>query len=194
METRANKIRWSVDQDGTWLHLLVDDGQSARRFAEAHKDKPLRVKLTRWSEKRSTSANAYAWTLLGKLSAVLGVPPEDIYRQLIPDVGGNSTAVSVPLDGLEMLRRSWARNGLGWTLEVIGVGDAPGMIDVMLYYGSSVYDSAQMSRLIELIIQEYRENGVEHLPPDKINAMLEAWNEKENKSPGDQPGSETTGL
>lgn len=185
MELRSNKIRWAVDQDGTWLHLLVKDGQAARRFAEAHKDKPLRVKLTRWAEKRSLSANAYAWTLLGKLSAVLGMPPDDIYRQLIPDVGGNSTAVSVPLDGLEMLRRSWSNNGTGWMLEVIGVSDSPGMIDVMLYYGSSVYDSAQMARLIDLIIAECRENGVEHLPPDKINAMLEAWDEKTNKSPGD---------
>lgn len=186
METRADVVRWSVDQDGTWLNLLVQDGQSARWYAEANKGKPLRVKLTKWTEKRSLTANAYAWTLLGKLSAVLNIPPEEIYRQLIPDVGGNSTVVSVPLDGLEMLRKTWARNGMGWILDVVGVGDTPGMIDVMLYYGSSVYDSAQMARLIDLIIAECRENDIEYLPPDKINAMLEAWNEKTDKRTGNQ--------
>lgn len=186
METRADVVRWSVDQDGTWLNLLVQDGQSARWYAEANKGKPLRVKLTRWTDKRSLTANAYAWTLLGKLSAVLKIPPEEIYRQLIPDVGGNSTVVSVPLDGLEMLRKTWARNGMGWILDVVGVGDTPGMIDVMLYYGSSVYDSAQMARLIDLIIAECRENDIEYLPPDKISAMLEAWNEKTDKGTDNQ--------
>lgn len=185
METKVEKLRWAVDQEGTWLHLLVADGQKARFYAQENGDKPQRLKLTRWTEKRSLSANAYAWVLLDKLSTVLHLPPEEIYRQLIPDVGGNSTAASVPLDGLEMLRRSWAKNGTGWTLEVIGVSDSPGMIDVMLYCGSSVYDTAQMARLIDLIIAECRENGVEYLPPDKINAMLETWDEKTNKGRGD---------
>lgn len=113
MEQRIEKLRWAVDQDGTWLHLLCSDGQAARRYAEAN-DKPQRMKLTRWQEKRSLTANAYAWTLLGKLSAVLRIPPEEIYRDLIRDVGDNSTAISVPLGGLERFKAGWGQNGLGW--------------------------------------------------------------------------------
>ena len=191
METKVNKLRWAVDQDGTWIHLLVEDGRAARAYAEANGDKPQRLKLTAWREKRSLSANAYAWTLLGKLSEALHLPPEEIYRQLIPDVGGNSTVVSVPLEGLDMLRQRWSENGMGWIADVIGVSTWPGMLDVMLYYGSSVYDRAQMARLIDLIIAECKEAGVEYLPPDKINAMLEAWNDKTDKSPCDQQGRKT---
>ena len=182
MELKALELRWSVDHDGTWISFLTDDGQAARRYVEAHKDKPQRVKLTRWSEKRTLSANAYAWTLLGKLSAKLGIPPEDIYRELIPDVGDNGVAVSVQIDGLATLRRSWGENGLGWVTDVIGVN--AGSIDVMLYYGSSVYDTAQMARLIDLIIAECKGAGVEYLPPDKINAMLEEWDAKNKESGG----------
>lgn len=177
METRADKINWSIDQDGTWLHLLVADGYAARTYAEGT-DKPQRVKITQWKEKRSLSANAYAWTLLGKLSAALHIPPEDIYRQLIPDVGGNYTAVTVDLNGLNKLRETWGNNGKGWLVELIGAGAKPGTVDVALYYGSSVYDTAQMARLIDLIANECRENGIEYLPPEQIAAMLEAWNGK----------------
>lgn len=177
METRADKINWSIDQDGTWLHLLVADGYAARAYAEGT-DKPQRVKITQWREKRSLSANAYAWVLLGKLSAALHIPPEDIYRQLIPDVGGNYTAVTVDLVGLDKLRETWGNNGKGWVVDVIGAGIRPGTVDVALYFGSSVYDTAQMARLIDLIVDECRENGIEYLPPEQIAAMLEAWDGK----------------
>lgn len=174
METKAEKIGWSIDQEGTWLHLLISDGQAARTYAEGT-DKPQRVKITNWREKRSLSANAYAWALLGKLSAALHLPPEEIYRQLIPDVGGNYTAVTVDLTGLNKLRETWGNNGKGWLVDVIGAGVKPGTVDVALYYGSSVYDTAQMARLIDLIVDECRENGIEYLPPDQLAAMLEAW-------------------
>ena len=174
METRAERINWSIDQEGTWLHLLVTDGQEARAYAEGT-DKPQRVKITRWRDKRSLSANAYAWTLLGKLSAVLHLPPEEIYQELIPNVGDNYTTVTVDLQGLDKLRETWGNNGKGWLVDVIGAGVKTGTLDVALYYGSSVYDTAQMARLIDLIVTECRENGIEYLPPDQLAAMLEDW-------------------
>lgn len=175
MEAKALKTRWAVDQDGTWLHLLMEDGQEARFYAESHKDKPLRLKLTEWREKRSLSANAYAWVLLGRLSGALHLPPEEIYRQLIPDVGDNYTAVTVDLTGLNKLRETWGSNGKGWLVEVLGAGVKTGTVDVALYYGSSVYDATQMARLIDLIIAECRENGIEYLPPEQLAALLETW-------------------
>lgn len=178
METKADSLCWYIEGGKTWLRLRVEDGQAARFYAEKNADRPQRLKLTRWSDKRSLSANAYAWTLLGKLSEKLNIPPEEIYRELIPDVGGNYTTVQIPLDGLDMLRRTWTQNGKGWTAELLGAA-GPGLVDVILYYGSSVYDTAQMGRLIDLIIAECRENEIEYLPPEKIGAMLEDWNEKQ---------------
>ena len=194
METKALRIDWQPDKEGnTWLHLLVEDGFAARKYATDNADKPLRVKLSRWTEKRSLSANSYAWLLLGKLSEKLGIPPEEIYWRLIPDVGGNYTAVRVPLSGLDMLRRTWGNNGLGWRVTVLGAS-GPGMVDVLMYYGSSVYDTAQMARLIDLIIAECKEQGIEYLPPDKLAAMLEDWDERTHKSSDNQPGDKAAGI
>lgn len=180
METKANSPMVAVDplNGTTWLHIAVEDSMAVRRFVSEAKDKPLRLTLKRWQEKRSLSANAYSWLLLNKLSEKLGLSPEEIYWRLIPDVGGNSTAVTVPLESLPMLRRSWGENGLGWRVDVIGAS-GPGMVDVMLYYGSSVYDKDQMGRLIDLIIEECKAQDIEYLPPDKLAAMLEDWDAKQ---------------
>lgn len=177
METKADGLQWYVENGETWLRIRVEDAQAARFYATENAGKPQRLKLTAWRNRRSLTANAYAWTLLGKLSEKLRIPPEEIYQSLIPDVGGNYNTAQIPLNSMDMLRRAWTRNGKGWKVELLGAA-GPGLVDVILYYGSSVYDTAQMGRLIDLIIDECRENDIEYLPPDKIDAMLEDWNEK----------------
>lgn len=182
METKATRIDWQPDKEGnTWLHLLVEDGAAARKFATENAEKPLRVRITRWTEKRSLTANRYCWELLGKLSEKLGMPPEEIYWQLIPDVGVYDT-LTMPLKALDRFKEQWASNGMGWRVELLGAS-APGMVDVLAYYGSSAYDTAEMARLIDLIIAECKEQGIEYLPPDRLEAMLEAW-EVKNESSG----------
>ena len=52
----------------------------------------------------------------------------------------------------------------------------PGWVpDVILYYGSSTYDTRQMSRLIDLVVEDCKDNGIETLPPEKLAAMVEKW-------------------
>ena len=183
METKASDIRWSVDQDGTWISVKVEDGFAARRFAERMKDKVLRLKLVPWREKRSLNANRYAWELLGKLSEKLGIPPEEIYYQIIPDVGGNFKTATFKAEDVKDVRELWCKDHIGRRVDVMGAC-APGLVDVMLYKGSSDYDTAQMARLIDLIIQECREQGVEYLPPERLSSLLEEWDEKrKNQSP-----------
>lgn len=43
-----------------------------------------------------------------------------------------------------------------------------GCTNVILYYGSSTYDTAQMHRLIELIAQECKQHDIEVLTPEQI--------------------------
>ena len=51
----------------------------------------------------------------------------------------------------------------------------PGCTTVLAYYGSSDFDTQEMSRLIDNCIQDCKAVGIEVLPPDKIQAMKEAW-------------------
>jgi hypothetical protein len=45
----------------------------------------------------------------------------------------------------------------------------------MCYYGSSYYDTAQMSRLIELAVQDCKELGIETRSEEEIASLLGEW-------------------
>ena len=171
-----------IDKDKLHLHFELPASQAwaARRQVEEAKalirdGKRLAVEISQWREKRSVDANAYSWILLDKLGQALMRSPEEIYRELIRDVPGNREIVPVRKDAVETWRRNWEKKGLGWQTESLGDSKLEGYENIVCYYGSSVYDTAQMARLIDLIIQECRQVNIETLPPDKLEAMVEAW-------------------
>lgn len=132
------------------------------------------VDLKKFRKKRSLDQNAYAWKLIGDLAAVLRVSPEDVYRNAIRDIGGNYEITPIRNDALESWKRIWQSHGIGWVCEEIGASKLDGYTNVRNFFGSSTYDSAQMSRLLDVIIRECKEQGVEHLTPMEL-ARLE-WN------------------
>lgn len=182
---KAVKARWSIDGDGTWLSLLIDppDAKRARELA-ASADGPQRLEIKPWRERRSLDANAYFWVLCGKLAEKTGIGATEIYRSLIPEIGGNSETVCITQQGADRLCEGWEHNGKGWITERIP-SKLPGCVNVILYYGSSAYDTAQMSRLIGLVVQECRQQGIETLTPAELAALMEGWDAKTNKGAGD---------
>lgn len=170
----------SVDfgSDKMVLTLMLNEKQSAiTAFDELHDYEKLTIKLTKHREKRSLDANAYAWVLLDKLAEKLQLPKEEIYRSYIKDIGGNSDIVCVQDKAVDKLRQGWSKNGIGWVTDTMP-SKLEGCTNVVLYYGSSSYDKAQMSRLIDMIVNDCKAQGIETRTPDDINRMLALWGEK----------------
>ena len=46
-----------------------------------------------------------------------------------------------------------------------------------VWYGSSVYDTEQMSRLIDAIVQDCRDVGIETMTPREMDALVSRWGE-----------------
>lgn len=132
------------------------------------------VDLKKFRQKRSLDANSYCWVLLDKLAETTGQGKTALYRHYIKDVGGNSETVCVVDKAAEKLREGWEHNGLGWATDTMP-SKLNGCTNVILYYGSSTYDTAQMARLIDLIVQDCRALGIETLPPYRLAAMVEEW-------------------
>jgi len=131
--------------------------------------------LAKAKKRRSLDANAYAWVLIDKIAAVMRLGKEEVYRNAIRDIGGNSEIVCVPDKAVDTLRRCWEKNGLGWQMDTMP-SKLPGCTNAVLYYGSSAYDTKQMSVLIDRLIQDAKALGIETMPPDKLAGLLEAWN------------------
>ncbi len=128
---------------------------------------------------RSLDANAYLWVLLGKLSEKMRIPPEEIYRNLIRDVGGNYDVVCVTEKAADALESHWSANGLGWVTERFE-SKIPGCVNMRLFYGSSQYDTQQMSRLIDLVVAECKAQDIETQTPEQIAILINSTKEESN--------------
>lgn len=175
MRVKFTAARWSQDDSGFWLSLKVENPFEARKFLGQKKEKPYVAEIKEHRERRSLDANAYAWVLLGKLSGKLRIPPEDLYRAIIRDVGDNYEVMPVRNKALERWKGIWSSNGLGWICEEIGPSKLEGYTNTRCFYGSSAYDKAQMARLIDLIVQECKAQGIETMPPVELARLTEEW-------------------
>ena len=135
-------------------------------------DKSYELIIEKEQKRRSNDANAYYWTLLGKLSAQIHIPPQDIYRNHIKDVGGNYEVIPIRDDAKETWIKNWRVKGMGWVCEELGESKLRGYTNVICFYGSSTYDTKQMSRLIDLCVQDCKAQGIETLTPNELALML----------------------
>ena len=86
---------------------------------------------------------------------------------------------------MEEFQRIWKGHGTGWFAEIVDDSKIPGYKLVFAYHGSSTYDTAQMSRLIESLIQDAQAVGIETLSEREKSLLLEDWENgkvKENES------------
>lgn len=161
------------------LSLTVNEKQHAMNlYDELHDCEKLKIKIDKFREKRSLDANAYAWVLMDRLAEKLNATKEEIYRKTIKEIGGVSEIVCVKNVAVESLCEKWSGNGIGWQTETMP-SKIEGCTNVILYYGSSTYDTAQMSRLIENVVQDCEAVGIETRTPDQLAEMLSLWKEGE---------------
>ena len=158
------------------------DGDFRNEFDRLY-GKDIEVTVKQYRQKRSLDANAYAWVLTDKIASVMGIPPKQVYRDAIRDIGGVSQVVLVPIRAADKFRKIWSERGIGWQTETLE-SRIPGAVNMVLYYGSSVYDTAQMSALIESLVQEARQLGIETRPQEEIDSLLREYEESINKEAG----------
>lgn len=168
--TKPDKIK-VIAEIASYIDSLDDKKKYSLTFKERKK-------------KRSLNSNSFAWLLLGKLAEVTGIAKESIYREYIKEIGGNSDLVTVKNEAVNKLCDTWKSTGIGFVYDIV-TRRKDGFTDVMLYYGSSTYDTAQMSRLINMIVQDCEIFGIETANPEELEKLLTEWGSndgKENKN------------
>ena len=162
----------------TLLTLEINERESAEvLYDELNQCEKLDIGIKKWRKKRSLDANSYFWVLCGELSAKLSISPETIYREMVRDIGGNYEIIPVRADAVTRFCEAWSHNGLGWITDTFP-SKLKGYTNVMAYYGSSTYDTAQMHRLLDVMIAECREHGVETKPKEEIESLMKMWEER----------------
>ena len=140
-------------------------------FDELH-GQEVAVDVKRYSPRRSLDANAFYWLLCGKLAEKTGVGMAEIYQSHVRNIGGNYEVYCGKTEAVEKLIKAWEKNGLGWIAETTP-SKLEGCTNAILYYGSSTYDSRQMSRLIDQMVQDCKEQGIQTETPAEIMLLNE---------------------
>lgn len=158
-------------KDGPALVLETTDPAALRWLYEF---KPGDWNIVPARKQRSLDANAYAWVLINKIADAVGLAPDEVYRREVKNLGGASEIVCIQEDAAAELERVWAKKGLGWQCERFP-SKLPGCVNMVLHYGSSAYDTRQMSAFIDALIQEAKALGIETMTPDELARLLGGW-------------------
>lgn len=166
-----------VKLEGGWLMVKPerDDLGKAMAVVRKHKNKLYDLEVKEHRKKRSLDANAMAWSLINQIADVLRIPPVEVYRQAIQDMSGNNEIIPIKEDAVEQFKQAWSHNGIGWICRDLGKSKIKGYRNLMVYYGSSVYDTRQMSDLIDHLIQDCKALDIEVKSPEEIASIMGAW-------------------
>lgn len=175
---KMRKIKASIsnlafDLKGNQVLSLVTKNDCRGIFDDL-KDKDLSVELKIFRKDRSLNANSYFWVLLDELCAKMRTSKEETYRRYIKDLGGNCETVCVKNKAVKKLCEGWEHNGLGWQTDTMS-SKLDGCTNVILYYGSSTYNTEQMSRLIDMVVQDCKAVGIETMTPAELAVVLNDW-------------------
>ena len=147
---------------GEWIVSFVtrDD---PRPIFEKLKDAIVELDIFKPKSKRSKTANDFCWAMCTDIGNALTppLPKEEVYRKAIRDVGVYHRIPVRPQD-VEGFCRRWATKGIGWFADVIDDVWIEGRLYklVFAYWGTSTYDSTEMSRLLDYLKQDMENMGL----------------------------------
>ena len=165
------------------LTLEILDTYYAGAYDEL-KDGLVDVTIKPRRRRRSRDANAYAWVLMDKIADALSLVhqrpynAEDVYREAIREIPGVSDVVPIRDDAVARFRAGWEHKGIGWQSALLGPA-ADGYTNVVVYYGSSIFDTRQMGALLDYLVAEAQELSVPTDTPAQIEKYMYYWAQAE---------------
>lgn len=167
IEFKTNKPEFKFLMNGKVEISFITEKSILRAFESLKDDIELSVQVKEYRKKRSLSQNAYMWVLLDEIGKAVNRSKEDVYRELVKDYG---VFEIIPLkdEAVKRFNHNWAKNGLGWFTDVLGKSKLKGYTNLIVYYGSSTYDTKEMTRLLDAVINECQELGIQTMTLSEI--------------------------
>lgn len=167
---RATKIEFYGNR---LIFTVADEIEAANTYVELVNAGDLEVTVKKLQKKRSLDANAYLWALLGKLAEKLETTSEELYLHYVSHYGIYKDFMLTDEEA-KTFSHLWSKQGLGWPVEKLDFATEGDRVIYRAYYGSSVYTVKQMQRLIQAVVDDCKEQGIETISPLQLKIMLEA--------------------
>ncbi len=149
-------------------------------------DQDMNLKAVRYKKKRSLDANSFYWALLYKLAEKERVSSRWLHNDLlrecaVPQLFDGKVVYTFLPDTDEAAHT--ADESMTYHIKPTsqiraGKNGNPDFRAYQLLKGSSEFDSAEMARLIDCLVQRCKDSGIETMTPEEINRMVTAWRPK----------------
>lgn len=179
MECKGNitAIAQDFETKGILVTLSLTD-VSVQELQTLKSMEQLSVEIKKYHRKRSLNANAYYWKLVGEIGKVTGGSKNRLHNIMLDRYGELDAMPDGSLipfcirDDIDYLEFPYPH--LKPTQKTLSKGNK---LYRWFYQikGSSEYNTAEMSRLIDGIVSECRDMGIETLSPNEIERMKQEW-------------------
>ena len=148
--------------------------------ADALREGPLAVSVTKCRERWTLTVNAYYWVLVTKIADVAGLSNAVVHNMLLRRYGvpelmdGELMTVMVPLDGEDDVLKKETYHLKPTSHVKTGKGGKVFRAYILMK-GSSDYDTKEMATLIDGAITEAKDLGIETLPEEDLERMMEDY-------------------
>lgn len=160
----AEIILHTPDMDA--VKVLMDKYTEGKTYVAEIKEKRAR---------RSLDANAYCWVLIGKLAENRNLKKTEVYREYIKEMTAYEI-VPIKTEAVEKWISNWEHKGLGWLCDDMGdCRNTKGYRNIKCYFGSSTFDTKEMSHFIDMIVADCKELGIETAAPDELARLKQTW-------------------
>jgi hypothetical protein len=135
----------------------------------------LSIKAVKYRQKRSLDANALLWVMLQSIATTLRADKWQIYLQMLKRYG-KYTYICVKPSVVEAVKQQWRE------CEELGEVNINGQtaIQMLCYFGSSTYNTKEFSVLLDGVISEMKEMGLDTPTSEDMKRSLEQWERMRN--------------
>jgi len=177
MQIKVNDVRLQYNENQQPEIILTTSGDIRKEIAELKnilvEGKELTAEIKQYRKKRSLNANAYLWVLLSEMAAALHTTKDELYIQML-DRYGVFTFVVVKPSVVDRVKQEWR------TVRELGEITVNGKTGIQLqcFFGSSTYSSKEMATLIDGVVSECEEMGIETMQKEELESIKKEWGNK----------------
>lgn len=130
----------------------------------------LSIEAKQYRAKRSLDANALLWVCLSEIAVALRTDKWDVYLTMLKRYG-KYTYICVKPNIVDAVKAQWRE------CEEIGSININGQeaVQLLCYFGSSTYDTKEMSVLIDGVISEMKEMGLQAPESKEVRRAMEEY-------------------
>lgn len=162
------------------ITFTCNENSAIRELENIQGCEKLSIKAVKYRKHRSLDANRMLWACLGEIAVALRTDKWRVYLQMLKRYG-KYTYICVKPSAVDAMKAQWRES------EVIGEVSINGQeaVQMLCYFGSSTYNTKEFSALLDGVVSEMKEMGLDTPMSQDMKRALEEWEKKiSNKATG----------